>query len=153
MLFGRPASGSANLALTQDKLAFENLETHWAQVVGTGRAQIAGGMFGTHVDVSGMLDGLAPELSGAVIGMVDYANARTGDNLQVNLALRGARLGAVAADEATASLTGPLAAMKAQLDAKGWANEQAITVSAKGDVAVSEAGWVAQLGARGRFAG
>ncbi|MES1197114.1 MAG: translocation/assembly module TamB domain-containing protein [Pseudomonadota bacterium] len=153
MLFGRPASGSANLALTQDKLAFENLETHWAQVVGKGRAQIAGGMFSTYVDISGMLDGLAPEVSGAVTGTIEYANARTGDNLQLNLALRGARLGAVAADEAKASLTGPLAAMKAQLDAKGWAGEQAITLSANGDAAVSEGGWVAQLGARGQFAG
>lgn len=152
-LFGRPASGAANLALAGDTLAFENLEAHWAQVVGRGRAQVVGGKFSTHVALSGALDGLAPDISGTINGAVDYADAKAGDNLQLTVALRGARFGGVAADSVTASLAGPLAAMKAQIDAKGWAGEQAIAVSASGDAAVRDGGWQAQLSARGQFAG
>jgi translocation and assembly module TamB len=151
--FGRPASGAANLTLTEDTLAFENLEAHWAQAIGKGRAVITNGLLTTHVDLSGVLDGLAPNASGAVSGSVEYANTKTGDSLRADLALRGARFGGVAADEIKASLIGPLAAMKTQVEAKGWAGEQAINVSASGDVAVTDGGWDAQLAAHGQFAG
>jgi translocation and assembly module TamB len=43
--------------------------------------------------------------------------------------------------------------MKTQVEAKGWAGEQAINVSASGDVAVTDGGWDAQLAAHGQFAG
>ncbi len=154
-LFGRLASATASLSVADETVAFDMLDVHWARIVATGRAQIAGGAFSTRVQLSGVLDGLAPQTSGVVRGALDYANTKEGDNLQLDLALSKARFGAsIAADDVQARLSGPLTGMKAQISAKGWAGELPIALTASGDAAVSgKDGVIAQLAAQGEFAG
>ncbi len=149
---GKPAKARARLVLGQGAVAFEEASVEFARLRGQGRARFSKAGPEAHLDLSGVLDGLAANLSGGVAGAFDLTPAPGAPRVALEVGLTRAQMGDLAADRLTVSAQGPLERVSTRFALDGWAGGKRVALTGSGEAGFTE-GVNVRLGAAGTFAG
>jgi translocation and assembly module TamB len=145
---GQPLTASADLALN-GAVAFQNIDGQWGGVQAQGAATLANAGVSADLDVNGVMDGLAPGLTGRVAGQV----ALTPDTMALRAEVADARYGDVRVRTATVSADGPLDSLNVRFDMRGRLRQAPLTFAGEAQTRRDNGARMVFAEGRGELAG
>ncbi len=146
---GQPLTAAADIALDGGAITLRDLDAQWGGLQAQGSAAFANASANANLDINGVMDGLAPGLTGRVAG----ALALTPDALTLDATLADTRLGELRVRSATLHAEGPLDALNARFDMRGRLGQAPLTFAGQARIARENAATLVYAEGAGELAG
>lgn len=145
---GQPLAASSSVGIASGTVTLTGLEARLAALEARGGASFAARGVTASLDVGGALDGLAPGVSGRIVGNL----ALTPETLTLDAQIADARAGDLRMRAATLRANGPFDAIAATFNMRGRLRDAPLTFDGTGGLALDDRATVLRIEGRGELA-